>query len=204
MIQKIVIDGVIIEKRDGECAHPTCRDAIDFHQNDKPPMGWATLTFNRYAKKGGVAHKTFLLCPRHTVNFLDRQPTLVEKASKFVRTIIESPFAGDVAENLRFVRAIMRDCLYRKEAPYASHALYTQEGVLDDNAPGERTMGMEAGFSWSSVAQKVVVYTNRGISPGMERGIERHKQNGKIVEVRSLPGWKPTSSHAFDRPETDR
>lgn len=43
--------------------------------------------------------------------------------------IIESPFAGDVVRNLRYLRACMRDCLRRGEAPYASHALYTQPGV---------------------------------------------------------------------------
>ncbi len=48
------------------------------------------------------------------------------------RAIIESPFAGDVERNVRYARAAMRDCLMRRETPYASHLLYTQEGVLDD------------------------------------------------------------------------
>ena len=51
------------------------------------------------------------------------------------RVIIESPFAGDVDRNLRYARAAMRDCLLRGESPYASHLLYTQPGVLNDDIP---------------------------------------------------------------------
>ena len=54
------------------------------------------------------------------------------------RVIIESPYAGDVERNVRYARAAMADCLKRGEAPFASHLLYTQEGVLDDDIPGER------------------------------------------------------------------
>ncbi len=63
------------------------------------------------------------------------------------RVIIESPFAASngysVEENLAYLRAAMRDCLKRGEAPFASHGLYTQPGVLDDDVgigpcPGTR------------------------------------------------------------------
>lgn len=43
--------------------------------------------------------------------------------------IVESPYAGDVKTNVAYARAAIRDCLMRGEAPYASHLLYTQEGV---------------------------------------------------------------------------
>lgn len=43
--------------------------------------------------------------------------------------VIESPYAGDVERNLRYVRAAMRDCLLRGEAPFASHALYPAQRV---------------------------------------------------------------------------
>ena len=68
------------------------------------------------------------------------------------RVIIESPYAGDVERNLRYARAAMKDCLHRGEAPYASHLLYTQEGVLDDDVPGERKLGISAGLSWGKIA----------------------------------------------------
>lgn len=99
---------------------------------------------------------------------------------------IESPFAGDVPRNLRFLRACLRDCLHRGEAPYASHAIYTQPGVLDDGVPDERKLGMEAGFEFKNVADCTVVYTNLGISPGMQAGIDASLQQGYRYEYREL------------------
>lgn len=100
--------------------------------------------------------------------------------------IVESPFAGDVEKNLEYARACLRDCLLRGEAPLASHLLYTQKGILDDNVPRERVLGMEAGFVWGRHAELTVVYTDRGISGGMEKGILRAKAEGRPVEYRRL------------------
>jgi hypothetical protein len=106
------------------------------------------------------------------------------------RVVIESPYAGDVALNLRYLRACMRDCLLRGEAPFASHWLYTQPGVLDDNNPEERDLGIRAGFAWRSAADVTVVYIDLGVTPGMRMGIEDAKANGRIVEEpRRVPGW---------------
>ena len=104
------------------------------------------------------------------------------------RVIIESPLAGDVERNLGYARAAMRDCLDRGEAPYASRLLYPQ--VYDDAKPEERAAGMEAGFSWGDAADATVVYADFGISPGMQRGIERAKAAGRPIEYRTLEGWK--------------
>lgn len=106
------------------------------------------------------------------------------------KVIIESPFAGDVETNLQYLRACMRDCLLRGEAPYASHGLYTQEGVLDDNIPAERDHGIHAGFAWRSVADKTVVYTDLGTSNGMKYGIKHAEECGIPIEYRSLEGWR--------------
>lgn len=103
--------------------------------------------------------------------------------------VIESPFAGDVERNLSYVRVAMADCLARGEAPYASHALYTQPGVLDDTRPVERKLGMEAGFAWGLLADAVVVYTDLGISSGMKEGVRRAEARRCPVEYRTLPGW---------------
>lgn len=107
--------------------------------------------------------------------------------------IVESPFAADTPEgverNLRFLRAAMRDCLLRGEAPYASHGLYTQPGVLDDKSPEEREKGLLAGFTWRPFAVKTVVYTNLGLSSGMQRGIAHAHSIGHVIEYRELEGW---------------
>jgi hypothetical protein len=97
-----------------------------------------------------------------------------------IRVILESPFGSSdpkvVEENITYARRCIRDCLMRGETPFASHLLYTQEGVLDDNNPEERKFGIEAGFEWRESAEKTVVYTDRGISKGMECGIAHAKK----------------------------
>lgn len=102
--------------------------------------------------------------------------------------ILESPYAGDVEANLAYGRACMADCLKRGEAPFASHMLYTQEGVLDDNIPSERIKGIEAGLSWAEKANLTVVYTDLGISNGMEQGIQHANACGRTVEYRKIYG----------------
>lgn len=100
--------------------------------------------------------------------------------------ILESPYAGDVEANVAYARAALRDSLMRGEAPIASHLLYTQPGVLDDNLPSERRHGIDAGLSWGRVAEATVVYVDRGISTGMRYGIEHAAAAGRPVERRSL------------------
>ncbi|TCU34118.1 hypothetical protein EV129_113102 [Rhizobium azibense] len=80
----------------------------------------------------------------------------------------------------------MWDCLERGEAPYASHLLYTQVGVLDDSDPVQRARGIEAGLLWGKHAEATVVYTDRGISGGMRQGIQRAINEGRPVEYRTL------------------
>lgn len=102
------------------------------------------------------------------------------------RVIIESPFAGDVDTNLKYLRACMRHCLLRGEAPFASHGLYTQQGVLDDNIPEEREHGIQSGFAWRQCAQATVVYEDLGRSRGMEYGINHAIEIGQPIEYRKL------------------
>lgn len=100
--------------------------------------------------------------------------------------IIESPFTGNVELNQEYARAAMKDCLLKGEAPYASHLLYTQKGVLDDKDKDQRKLGIEAGLCWGKMASKTVVYTDLGISEGMRQGIERALTENRIVEYRNL------------------
>lgn len=108
--------------------------------------------------------------------------------------IVESPFAGNVELNLAYLRAALHDCLLRGEAPFASHGLYTQPGVLDDGKPEERALGIEAGFAFRYAATKTVVYVDLGMSRGMQLGIEHAEKLGHEVERRSLPGWSGVGS----------
>jgi hypothetical protein len=103
------------------------------------------------------------------------------------RVIIESPYAGDVERNLRYLRACLRDSLLRGEAPLASHGLYTQPGVLDDLDPEERALGIAAGFDWRDVADATVVYTDLGLSRGMRSGIEHAKRLRSLQMFETAP-----------------
>lgn len=106
--------------------------------------------------------------------------------SKMRLVIVESPFAGDVEANIQYARRCVRDSLSRGEAPIASHLLYTQQGILDDDVPSERQWGIDAGLAWRTVAEASVVYVDRGISKGMEYGIAAAKEAGMPVEIRSI------------------
>ena len=103
-----------------------------------------------------------------------------------MRVILESPFSGDIARNLAYLRAALRDSLLRGEAPFASHGLYTQPGVLDDSIAEDRGLGMAAARYWTAVADKVVVYCDLGISPGMVEGTDLARDLNIPVEYRRL------------------
>lgn len=109
-----------------------------------------------------------------------------------IPVIIESPFAGRSAHererNIGYARRCMRDCLERGEAPFASHLLYTQEGILNDDIPAQRTLGIEAGLMWGQYALKTVVYVDLGISQGMQQGIMSAQTFNRPVEYRRLLG----------------
>lgn len=80
----------------------------------------------------------------------------------------------------------MASCLRRGEAPYASHALYTQTGVLDDNVPEQRKLGIEAGYAWWDKADLIAFYLDLGWSHGMRAANERAGSSGKASEVRFI------------------
>lgn len=102
--------------------------------------------------------------------------------------ILESPFAANTemekGRNVDYARECLKDSLYRGEAPIASHLLYTQ--VLDDDDPEERNLGIEAGLAWMGMAEKMVVYTDRGVSAGMKDAIDSAEGDGIKVEYRSI------------------
>lgn len=113
--------------------------------------------------------------------------------------ILESPYRPEgataedrrvsLARNLIYARACVKDCLSLGEAPFASHLIYAQPGVLEDEIPRERAMGLSAGLAWAQAAELTVVYRDLGISPGMAEGIRRANETGRRVVFRTLPRW---------------
>ena len=84
------------------------------------------------------------------------------------KVIIESPYAGNIKQNIKYARACLKDSLNRNEAPLASHLLYTQDGVLDDTVQAERMQGINAGLAWKEFADLHVFYVDYGMSNGMK------------------------------------
>jgi len=85
-----------------------------------------------------------------------------------ILVILESPYAINVKRNIEYARMCVRDSLLRGESPIASHLLYTQEGILNDNIASERMLGILAGLEWAKVAEKHVFYIDYEMSPGMQ------------------------------------
>jgi hypothetical protein len=119
------------------------------------------------------------------------------------RVLIESPYAGTSwfpplrwyqrIQNVRYARKCMRDCLALGEAPYASHLLLTQPGILRDWVPSERRRGIDTGLLWGNYAEATVVYLDRGCSSGMIFGIKAAQAVGRYIEFRSLKPQQPGS-----------
>lgn len=112
-----------------------------------------------------------------------------------IPVIIESPFNApkqeDLERNIRYARACLRYALHQGAAPFASHLLYTQPGVLCDFVPEERDWGIKAGQCLGDLMNETWVFTDLGISKGMEYGIERAMQWGRLIKHIELgPDWE--------------
>jgi len=101
------------------------------------------------------------------------------------RVIVETPYKAkskiDLKRNLEFAQACARDCLVNhQESPFLSHLLYTQPGILDDNIPEERQLGIDAGLAWGEMAEATVVYLE-------SRSLHRH-----VLRRQKCPGKSPS------------
>jgi hypothetical protein len=102
------------------------------------------------------------------------------------RVVIESPYKGDVERNLVYAKMAMLDSIWRGEAPFASHILYTQ--VLDDKVLAERQLGIVMGQAWLLEANLVAFYTDLGMSQGMKESLQLLKSKRVRVpfEIRKV------------------
>ncbi len=107
--------------------------------------------------------------------------------------VIETPFAAptkqELADNIEYLNACIMDSLYRGESPFATHRFWP--GLLDDDNRAERALGIKAGLDWASRADLCAVYMDRGVSPGMKLGIQRHEAHEiPIIERRLGRQWE--------------
>lgn len=104
------------------------------------------------------------------------------------KVIIESPYSGQINRNVKYANICLRDSLMRGEYPIASHLIYTK--ALDDRKPKERELGIKAGLFWGLEADKTIVYTDLGISKGMEIGIEAANKADREIVYRKIENLK--------------
>lgn len=171
-----------------------CNDAAVIAKLESGATGWQETGWQQ---KGGAAplipHGAWALSAEGVQ--CSELPESTPKQGVMRLVIVESPFAGDVEKNTHYARLCVRDSLLRGEAPIASHLLYTQPGILNDDIPAERQHGIDAGLAWRAVAQASVVYTDLGISKGMEYGIQAAKGAGVPIEYRTLPDFENGALH---------
>ena len=101
-----------------------------------------------------------------------------------IRTIVESPYRGNILRNKAYLDRCLLDSLLRNESPIASHKIFTD--ILDDENQDERWVGIEAGLAWIQVADLVAVYTDFGISSGMENAMSRARLHKIPIELREI------------------
>ncbi len=114
----------------------------------------------------------------------------------YPRVFIESPYNGtpeEIKRNVNYAILAMQDCLLRKEAPFASHLMYTQtreQGFVSDDDEVNKCVGreaaIEAAMSWGLVSEKTVVYQDYGITRGMKYGIANAEKAGRPIEYRNI------------------
>lgn len=117
------------------------------------------------------------------------------------RVLVESPFAPQDYEgrrlsigfHLAYARLCVRNSVLRGEAPYPSHLLLTQPGILRDEVPEERAIGIACGDVFLPVCNTVAVYIDFGISSGMQHRISKVQSQrdlfltGPELSYRNLP-----------------
>jgi hypothetical protein len=104
--------------------------------------------------------------------------------------VLEAPYQGEVSLHLRYLRACMRDCLLRNEAPFAWVHLYAAPGVLRHEYLEERELGIQAKITWRQFAERTVFYSDLGWSDEMLRSRNLCARDGRTYEVRFLnDGW---------------
>lgn len=107
---------------------------------------------------------------------------------------ILSPFRGrgdtiaacalDLEQNRAYLDRCLHDSIKRGEVPFAPHKVYP--GALDDLNETERNLGIECGLSVMARVDKVIAYTDRGVSDGMRKEIAHAEELGIEVETRTI------------------
>lgn len=96
-------------------------------------------------------------------------------------TIIESPYAGELERNRKYLARAIRHSVSLGEVPFASHGFFTW--VFDDRDPASRKLGIQLGYYFWPHAERVVFYVDYGESAGMDAA--RHRLEKYFPEMKT-------------------
>lgn len=100
------------------------------------------------------------------------------------RAYICSPYRGNIEANLRYLDQAIKYSLDLGEAPYAPH-LYLPK-YFDDNVAAKRYQALRIGEKFLSVCNIIAVYTDYGISDGMQGEIDYAKSIRIPIIIRKI------------------
>lgn len=101
----------------------------------------------------------------------------------FEKVIMESPFAGDVKNNVQYAKNSIRYLATKLISASASHLIYTQ--MLDDTKKEDRDKGIDKGIDIAHNIDSIFM-VDRGLSGGMKYGYDRAKKERRKVGFQTL------------------
>lgn len=98
------------------------------------------------------------------------------------RVYVASPYAGDTVKNTEAAIGYCRRVIDEGYMPIASHILYAASGMLRDDDPTERDLGLMFGLALLKLCDEVWVFGDP--SPGMRQEIDEAKRLKKPVKYK--------------------
>jgi hypothetical protein len=97
------------------------------------------------------------------------------------RIAIESPYAGNIEQNVAFAKNVCRYVTHDGKSPYAMHLMFPQ--FLNESKQEERELGIECGLSWVDAAEEVwfCLSDHPSISGGMRIALDH------LLELKAPP-----------------
>ncbi|MCK5018258.1 MAG: hypothetical protein KAS32_14470 [Candidatus Peribacteraceae bacterium] len=96
-----------------------------------------------------------------------------------------SPYGGD-HKNLLYAQKCVLYVLKKGHAPFAPHLQYGP--VLNEDE--DRKLGMDAGNKWLRISDVVMVFADRGISPGMREEMATAREQRIPIQTIKIEEFK--------------
>jgi len=146
-------------------------EAVQFFESQKEVLQHYTYKLDYHFSPKNEVFESRNFNPQHNEN------------GEFKRIILESPFAGDVNNNVHYAKALIHKLAHQGYAPSASHLLYTQ--CLNDTLQFDRDLGINKGLDYAHNKDSIIGI-DRGFSTGMKYGVQRAINEGRSYRFETL------------------